>query len=76
MAWLHTTVPKIRSGNKLIGGGRCSLGSFQVLIDNSISMGKVKPNRILGRVLIYKNLIYLLNLQFYCVHTSYPMDNC
>ena len=27
------------------------------------------------RVLTYKNLIYLLNLQFYCVNTSYPMDN-
>ena len=30
----------------------------------------------LDRVLTYKNLIYLLNLQFYCVNTSYPMDNC
>ena len=29
----------------------------------------------LDRVLTYKNLIYLLNLQFYCVNTSYPMDN-
>ena len=27
-------------------------------------------------ILTYKNLIYLLNLQFYCVNTSYPMDNC
>ena len=27
----------------------------------------------LDRVLTYKNLIYLLNLQFYCVNTSYPM---
>ena len=30
----------------------------------------------LDRVLTYKNLIYLLNLQFYCVNTSYPMGNC
>ena len=29
----------------------------------------------LDRVLTYKKLIYLLNLQFYCVNTSYPMDN-
>ena len=29
----------------------------------------------LDRVLTYKNLIYLINLQFYCVNTSYPMDN-
>ena len=29
----------------------------------------------LGTVLTYKNLIYLLNLQFHCVNTSYPMDN-
>ena len=29
----------------------------------------------LDRVLTYKNLIYLLNLQFYCVNRSYPMDN-
>ena len=29
----------------------------------------------LDRVITYKNLIYLLNLQFYCVNTSYPMDN-
>ena len=29
----------------------------------------------LDRVLTYKNLIYLLNLQFYCVNTSYPVDN-
>ena len=29
----------------------------------------------LDRVLTYKNLIYLLNLQFYCINTSYPMDN-
>ena len=29
----------------------------------------------LDRVLTYKNLIYLLNLQFYCVNTSYPTDN-
>ena len=30
----------------------------------------------LDRVLTYKNLIYLLNLQFYSVNTSYLMDNC
>ena len=30
----------------------------------------------LDRVLTLKKLIYLLNLQFYCVSTSYPMDNC
>ena len=29
----------------------------------------------LDRVLTYKNLIYILNLQFYCINTSYPMDN-
>ena len=29
----------------------------------------------LDRVLTYSNLIYLLNLQFYCVNTSYPMEN-
>ena len=29
----------------------------------------------LDRVLTDKNLIYLLNLQFYCVNISYPMDN-
>ena len=29
----------------------------------------------LDRVLTYKNLNYLLNLQFYYVNTSYPMDN-
>ena len=29
----------------------------------------------LDRVSTYKNLIYLLNLQFYCVNTSYPMEN-
>ena len=27
----------------------------------------------LDRVLTSKNLIYLINLQFYCVNTSYPM---
>ena len=26
----------------------------------------------LDRVLTYKNLIYLLKLQFYCANTSYP----
>ena len=26
-------------------------------------------------LLTYKNLIYSLNLQFYCVNTSYLMDN-
>ena len=26
----------------------------------------------LGKVLTYKNLIYLLNVQFYCVDTSLP----
>ena len=41
---------------------------FQLLIKG----GLVCP---LDRVLTYKNLIYLLNLQFYCVNTSYPMDN-
>ena len=30
----------------------------------------------LDRVLTSKNLIYLLNLQFYCINTSNPMDNC
>ena len=34
-----------------------------------------KRRPVLDRVLTYKNLIYLLNLQFYCVNTSYPMDN-
>ena len=28
------------------------------------------------RVLTYTNFNYLSNLQFYCVNTSYPMDNC
>ena len=30
----------------------------------------------LDRVLTYKNLIYLLNLQFYCVNISYLVDQC
>ena len=29
----------------------------------------------LGKVLTYKNLMYLLNLQFYCITTSYQMGN-
>ena len=30
----------------------------------------------LGKVLTYKNLIYLLNFPFYCVNTSYLVDRC
>ena len=30
----------------------------------------------LGKVLTYKNLIYLLNFPFYCVNTSYVVDRC
>ena len=42
--------------------------------------GPVCADRIsncpLDRVLTYKNLIYLLNLQFYCVNTTYLVDRC
>ena len=50
--------------------------------DVMASFSLSKPNKWEGlvcpldRVLTYKNLIYLLNLQFYSVNTSYPMDNC
>ena len=30
----------------------------------------------LGKVLTYKNLIYLLNFPFYCVNTSHLVDRC
>ena len=30
----------------------------------------------LGKVLTYKDLIYLLNFPFYCINTSYLMDRC
>ena len=30
----------------------------------------------LGKVLTYKNLIYLFNFPFYCVNTSYLVDRC
>ena len=40
--------------------------------------GKVgwESPRPLGKVLTYKNLIYLLNFPFYCVNTSYLVDRC
>ena len=28
----------------------------------------------IGKVLTYKNLIYLLNVQFYCINTSLPSE--
>ena len=30
----------------------------------------------LGKILTYKNLIYLLNFPFYCVNISYLVDRC
>ena len=30
----------------------------------------------LGKLLTYKNLIYLLNFPFQCVNTSYLVDKC
>ena len=44
-----------------------------VMGDFNIHMDKPDSPDWIG---YYKNLIYLLNLQFYCVNTSYPMDNC
>ena len=38
--------------------------------------GRVGSPCPLGKVLTYKNLIYLLNFPFYCVNTSYLVDRC
>ena len=63
---VHSTTDRPAGGNT----GRLFLAFGGPVCADRIS------NCPLDRVLTYKNLIYLLNLQFYCVNTSYPMDNC
>ena len=61
--------------------GACALPLFVVYLRNFpwLSLaGKVgwESPCPLGKVLTYKNLIYLLNFLFYCVNTSYLVDRC
>ena len=37
-------------------------------------VGRVGLSCLLGELFIYKNLIYYLNFQFYCINKSHPID--
>ena len=74
--------PSFLSKNQLAKEGPESVAPVVIpalapTLDKSLKADRsLCPVRGISRVLTYKNLIYLLNLQFYCVNTSYPMDNC
>ena len=62
---VHSTTDRPAGGNT----GRLFLAFGGPVCADRIS------NCPLDRVLTYKNLIYLLNLQFYCVNTPYLTDD-